>query len=62
MYGWINFRIAEYCLEASDFLNYDLPKKLIEKIIRCAEKAKKSTKKDEKSSEKDENSVEKGEE
>lgn len=34
MYGWINFRIAEYCLEASDFLNYDLPKKLIEKIIR----------------------------
>lgn len=33
MHGWINFRLGDNLLEASYFLNYDLPKKLIEKII-----------------------------
>lgn len=33
-YGWFEARMGSLLIEASDFLGYDMPKKLLEKVLR----------------------------
>ena len=40
-YGWFEFRIGEHCVEASDFLGYDMPAEFLSKLIKVLNKSAK---------------------